>query len=227
MKDYNPEADDITDKVKSLIHIIFKEYQSLGDIPKDDSFKGAAWIAFHLNYDYFHAARDELIKNRVLSAGSLVRTNFENVVDLFYIYTSPQKSRQYADAYVKSMYGLNKLIAQARLQSMDEVSSSRLLKKANPWTRTNIEQRMEYVGKSMTTTYDMLSYFSHPNPASILYMGQPALKKGQINLLKQSNCINALHLIRLVLNHSDITKVTHSDTDVLFERLGLGFSKNP
>jgi hypothetical protein len=53
------------------------------------------------------------------------------------------------------------------------------------------------------------------------YITNPRLKDAQINLLKQANVVNALQIIGLTLNHSDLVSVTIEEADALAQRMGI------
>lgn len=214
----NPNIDTIVKEVSDKVLTIYEEFQQLNPEVKADYSKGAALIVFRLGVDYFVAARDVLDKRLVISGGSLVRTGLENMVDLFYIYDKPDK---YPRAYVESMENFRATMIKVALKNYDELAKSRELKQANKWTNASIEDRMRISGDSYLNVYDLLSYFAHPNPGSLTYVTNKRLKEGQLNLLKQANCMTALALMNVVLKHSDISSVTLQELDVISRKIGI------
>ncbi len=212
-----PEIDSIVKEVSDKILNIYDEFQQQNPDINADHPKGAAIIVFRLGLDYFVAARDVLHKGSVISGGSLVRTALENVADLFYIYDKPDK---YPKAYVESMEKFREIMIGVAQKDYDALAESRELKQANKWTNASIEDRIKASGSSFLNIYDLLSYFGHPNPGSLTYITNKNLKAGQLNLLKQANCLTALTLMGVVLNHSDIVKTKAEELNTIARKLG-------
>jgi hypothetical protein len=227
MQRINPNIDQIVTKTADLMSLIDDEYKSLKVEPSADYMKGVAWIGFRIGVDYFFAARDALEKDRLLSGTNLVRSNFENLGDLYYIYCTPGKQAKYAKAYVDSMNEFTKVFVLAKLKGFDATAQERALKQANKWTNATIEDRLKATGKAMLTMYDMMSYFSHPNPGVLTYLDRPSLLSAQINLVKQCNCINAINIMGLVINHSDIKSVTHLELNAIATEIGFPLMQTP
>lgn len=217
MLEYNPEIDEITSQVGDEMKKMFIEYQSIDPSIKDDYLKGAAMIVFRLGFDYFWSIESELSRRSVLGGGALVRLAFENLADLFYIYDKPNK---YPEAYVESMSTFRDLMKGAAGKDHNLLASSRAFKQANKWTGATIEDRVKASGASLVNVYDLLSYFAHPNPGALIYVMNEKLQDGQLNLLKQANCLCALTMMGVVLNHSDIQSVKIEDLDEIAKRLG-------
>lgn len=171
---------------------------------------------FTLGFEYFIVSRDALQKGLV----SAVRTGLENVIDLFYIYSKPAK---YPKAYVESMERFNEVMKDAATKGIDAIAQSRELKQANKWTGETIEGRLKASGAAFITVYDMISYFGHPNPGSLNYVTNKRLKDGQLNLLKQANCITALAMMGVVMNHTGVVSVTRQELDAVARKLGTQF----
>lgn len=212
-----PEIDSIVKEVSDKMLDIYEELQQQNPDIKSDYSKGAAMIVFRLGLDYFIAARDVLHKGGVISGGSLVRTALENIADLFYIYDKPNK---YPKAYVESMEQFREIMVGVAQKDYNALAQSRELKQANKWTNASIEDRIKASGSSFLNIYDLLSYFGHPNPGSLTYITNKNLKAGQLNLLKQANCMTALTLMGVLLNHSDIEKTKVEELDVIARKLG-------
>lgn len=218
-----PEVDSIVKEVSDKMLDMYEEFQQQDADVKADYSKGAAMIVFRLGLDYFTTARDALHKGRVISGGSLVRTALENMADLFYIYDKPNK---YPQAYVESMETFRRIMISVALKDYNVLAKSRELKQANKWTKASIEDRIKASGDSLLNIYDLLSYFGHPNPGSLTYITNTKLKDAQLNLLKQANCMSALTLMCVVLNHSDITTVKIEELDIIARKLGIQLIPN-
>jgi hypothetical protein len=212
-----PEVDDIVSEVSVLIKRFYERLQQQNIVPEADYQKGAALIVFRLGYEYFIVSSDALLKGLLIGGGSVVRTGLENVIDLFYIYSKPDK---YPKAYVESMSRFNEVMKNAATKGFDAITQSRELKQANKWTDASIEDRIKSSGGSFITVYDMLSYFGHPNPGSLTYVSNKKMKNGQLNLLKQANCMTVLSMMGVVLNHTGVTSVTVQELDTVARKLG-------
>jgi hypothetical protein len=213
-----PEIDEIVKEVSEFMSGMYEEFQQLSPDLNADYDKGAAMIVFRLGLDYFVTARDALHKGLVISGGALVRTSLENLADLFYIYDKPEK---YPQAYVESMEKFRSIMLGAANKDTKELASTRELKQANKWTGATIEQRLQASGDSLINIYDLFSYFGHPNPGSLTYITNKNLKAAQLNLLKQSNCMTALTLMGVVLNHSDIQSIKTEELNVTAKKIGF------
>ena len=213
-----PDIDSIVKEVSDKMLDMYEEYQQNNADVKADYSKGAAMIVFRLGLDYFVTARDALHKDSVIGGGSLVRTALENMADLFYIYDKPEK---YPKAYVESMDAFKTIMIKVALKDYNILAKSRELKQANRWTNASIEDRIKASGDSLLNIYDLLSYFGHPNPGSLTYIVNTKLKESQLNLLKQANCMTALTLMGVVLNHSDIKSIKVEELDILARKLGF------
>jgi hypothetical protein len=218
MQNINPEIDKIVQETSKLLSRMYDEFQQINISVTADYSKGAAMIVFRLGLEYYIAARDELAKERVIPGGSLVRSAIENLVDLFYIY---DKQGKYPRAYVESMEAFRQIMLRAANKPSAVLANSRELKQANKWTNASIEDRIKASGPSLLNIYDILSYFGHPNPGSLTYVTNSKLKDGQLNLLKQGNCMTVLTLMGVVLNHSDIKTIKVEELDVLARKLGF------
>ncbi len=213
-----PEIDSIVKEVSDKMLDMYEEFQQRNADVKADYSKGTAMIVFRLGLDYFTTARDALHKGQVISGGSLVRTALENIADLFYIYDKPDK---YPKAYVESMEAFKTIMIKVALKDRKSLAQSRELKQANKWTNATIEDRIKASGDSLLNIYDLLSYFGHPNPGSLTYITNSKLKDAQLNLLKQANCMSALTLMSVVLNHSDISTINVEELDKIARKLGI------
>jgi len=213
-----PEVDGVVSEVSELMKRVYEGLQQQNIDPKADCQKGAALIVFRLGFEYFIVSRDALHKGLLIGGGSVVRTGLENVIDLLYIYSKPDK---YPKAYVESMSIFNEVMKSAATIGFDAITQSRELKQANKWTGATIEARLKASGASFITVYDMLSYFGHPNPGSLNYVTNKKLKDAQLNLLKQANCISAITMMGVVLNHTGVTSVTIQEFDAVTRKLGM------
>ncbi len=221
MRQFNPEIDAISqDAAKYMEEIILSYHELKIDIEADYE-KGTAAVAFRLGYGYFKTAFEALAKNNLLGGGLAVRTCLENLSDLYYIFdNTPHRTAKYSKAYVESIEKFRQAMVDAAGKTSEEVFTSGILKEANRWTNASVSDRIEASGKANSNIYDMFSYLSHPNPGAITYFTSSELKKGQLNLLKQSNCLVAVHLMGLIIHHSDVESVTFEELDELAVKLG-------
>lgn len=206
---------------------VFIEYASQKFDQKADFQKRTAWIGFRIGNDYFKGAKDALLNEMLLSGTNLVRSGLENLGDLFYIYCTQEKTDKYVKAYVESMSKFTRAMVMARLKGFDATAQGRLLRQANKWTDANIEQRLKATGPAILTVYDMMSYFSHPNPGAVTYLENPKLLTAQINLVKQCNCMAAINLMGLAINHGNIKQVTYSELNRIATNLGFPLMQKP
>lgn len=221
MQNVHPEIDRLIDETTVLMEKVRDEYQALEIKADKDHLKGTVWIGFNIGYDYFMAAKQSLINEYLLSGTGLVRSGLENLGDLFYIYCAPKKKEKYAKAYVESTARYNGAMVIARIRGVDTTAKERLLKQANKWTEATIEQRLQATGPAIITVYDMMSYFSHPNPAVMTYLQKPRLLKAQINLVKQCNCIAAISLMGLSINHAKLQTIKYEELNKIATELGF------
>lgn len=219
MQDFLPDIEDVSREVQGLVARAAAEYKQRGIDPAQDYVKGAAWITFTLAFDYYDGARRELAAGNILSGTTLVRTNLENVTDLFYILGDKIKTERRAKAYVDSIEAYReavKRVSGTALESMEE----RPVRELNKWTEASIYDRLKATGDPLVFVYDLFSYNSHPNPASMLLVTNDAYAKAMINILQQANEYTMLNTLGLVLSHSDIESVAMTEVNDLAKRLG-------
>lgn len=212
-----------TDK---LVDLVMEEYISLNVNPQADYVKGTAYIGFRIGRDYFKGAMRALDDSLLLSGTGLVRSAVENFGDLSYIFLAQGKKETYAKAYVGSISKFTGAMLLSKLKGMDATLEERLLKQSNNWTGATIEQRLKAAGKSYLTIYDMMSYFSHPNPAAISYLDKERLLAAQLSLVKDCNCMTMLGLMGIIINHSDLKSISHSTINELTTKLGFPLIKS-
>lgn len=182
-----------------------------------------AFIAFELGRDYYKGAKLALDDGELLTGTSAVRSGLENAADLFFIYIDKAKSGKRAKAYVDSIqtYRDEMIKAKLDLDAGNKVGSYSL-KQVNTWTSSTIATRISAAGPAIATTYDMLSHFSHPNPAAITFLGNPRLLKGQLIIVHQANCVGALTLCSMAIRHCNLNSVTSADLDAISDKFKLG-----
>lgn len=220
MLEFNPETDNVSAECTNLILKIADELKAAKIDPRHNYDCGAAMIAFLLGVDYFSSTRDDLARKRVISGGATLRCALENIIDLFYMYDDTE---EYAKRYVESMFRFKQIMMNAAGKSTKDLAVSRELKQANKWTDSSIEDRLKASGPAFINVYDMFSYFSHPNPGSITYSQSTQLRDKQLNLMKQANCMTALTLMGLLINHCPIKSVTHNDLNELSKVLKMPY----
>jgi hypothetical protein len=220
MQEFNPDVDNIAKEVTDCMLKIYDDFQKTKPDLIADYDKGAAIIAYRLGLDYFTTARNALYKELIIGGSAVTRSALENLTDLYYVYDKPNK---YPMAYVESMEEFRKImtITGAKNKKSNVLADSRELKQANKWTNAPIEDRVKASGGPLVNIYDLLSYFSHPNPGALTYITSKKLKDKQLNLMKQTNCMIALSLMKLVLKHTDVTSVKLNELEKLALKLDM------
>ena len=103
-----------------------------------------------------------------------------------------------------------------------------MLNNVNQWSSSNITERLRDLGgTSMLTTYDMLSYFAHPNPGSVEYIINGELRTGELEIIESGICVNAVHLIAIMISHSGIKSVSKLELEAVAQRIGTSVFENP
>jgi hypothetical protein len=222
MKYFNTDVDQITNEVSNCLQRIMIEFGDYKLDPINEPSKGVVYIGFHLGREYFLTTRDALSQGHVVGGGNVLRTCFENLADLFYIFRTHDRTDKYAKPYIESIEVYKRTMIDLHGKDMKKVFADRTAKQVNKWTNASIDDRVNDLSSSLMTIYDMFSYFSHPNPASITYLGIPGLRDGQTNLAKQANCITAITLMATCINHSDVKSVSYDELDTLSRKLGVG-----
>lgn len=228
MLDQNLDTDALNKKVSHIVASIHNEFVDKSMQLNGNPDEVAAFIAFELGRDYYKGAKLALEDGELLTGTSAVRSNLENTADLFFIYIDMSQSARRAKAYVDSIKTFRDAMVEARLDlALGNKVGDYSLKQVNGWTRSTIATRITAAGVAISTVYDMLSYFSHPNPAAITYLGNPELLKGQINLVQQANCVGAMTLCSLTIRHCMLTSITPADLDAISIKFNLGLKFQP
>lgn len=221
MQPVNPEIDQITKEVSACVQKICNELEGYKLNPSTEPKKGVVYIAFHLGREYFLTARDALKQKHVVGSGNVIRASFENLADVFYIFKTQQRTEKYAKKYILSLEVYRQTMLGLHGIDIDEVFADRKVKQVNKWAgNASIDDRLNDLSKPLATVYDMFSYFSHPNPAAITFMGIPGLRNGQLGLSQQVNCHIAVMLMAMCVVHGDIQSVTYDELNGLAKRLG-------
>jgi len=210
------KIDQLTEEVSDVMNVLGKELQDR-EFDKSDSIKDRViFIVFLLGWEYCKSARDTLKLEHVIGSGTLIRSSFENLADIFYIFKTDDRVEKYAESYTSSLDTYKNVMSDLHSKKIDDVFSNRLAKKVNNWAgESSIDDRLKDLTPSLLTIYDMFSYFSHPNPASITYMRIAGLKNGQLAISKSMNCHVAVVLLMIILSHSDIMSVSKETLDHL------------
>ncbi len=217
----NHDMSALNDATAEHMNAVFAEFSSLNIKAEEDPESGVSWTAFHLGRDYFIGARDALNSKHLLTGASSVRAAIENISDMLYIFRDAKSTQKYAPTYVASGNAYKTAVKEAAAVDMLEVFASRTLKQANKWTSASIDDRLHVVGNFMATVYDMLSYFSHPNPAAIDFIGKPQLREAQIDLIHQGNCMTALFMMAIIINQGHISTVSLEELDATGREFGI------
>ena len=185
-------------------------------------------LSFMLAFDYFDSTLYLIEKSRVLSAGALLRSSLENMADIFFILTSKaSKVDERAKSYVESINIFRSAMVSAHNKA-GEAEKVRLLKNVNQWSTSNITDRLRDIGgNSLLTTYDMLSYFSHPNPGLIEYIVNEELRNGELIIIESAICVNAVHLIAIMIQYSEIRSVGKIELEAIAQKIGTSVFENP
>lgn len=204
---------------------IYQEYMSVGiDFDKDVN-RSVAYIGFNLARQYFHAV--ELLDKRglVISASGAVRSGLENASDLFYIFSKLDKD--YGKHYIDSMQAFHGAMKKAAVAGQEQVVLNRMMKQVNPWTNASIEDRLKFLGGDLLFTYDMLSYFSHPNPAAIQFLIRPEMRVVVSEMVNVANNITMLHVMAFSLLFGEIKSVKEAELESIANQLGFNLFKKP
>jgi hypothetical protein len=221
MKPINPEIEQITKEVSSCVQKICSELDGYKLNPSAEPRKGVIYIAFHLGREYFLTARDGLEQKHVVGSGNVIRASFENLADVSYIFKTQQRTEKYAKQYILSLEVYRQAMLGLHGIDINEVFADRKARQVNKWAgNASIDDRLNDLSKSLVTVYDMFSYFSHPNPAAIAFMGIPGLRDGQLGISQQVNCHIAVMLMAMCVNRGDIQSVTYDELNGLAKRLG-------
>lgn len=221
MQAINPDIEQITKEVSACIEKIRAELEGYKLDPSSEPKKGVVYIAFHLGREYFLTARDALKQRHVVGSGNVIRACFENLADVFYIFKTPERTEKYAKQYILSLEVYRRKMLGLHGEDIDKVFKERKIKQVNKWAgNASIDDRLNDLSTTLTTVYDMFSYFSHPNPASLTYLGIPGLRDAQLNLSEQVNCHIAVVLMMICVTHSDLQSVTAAELNELAKKLG-------
>lgn len=204
---------------------IYEEYKTTGiDFDKDVN-RSVAYIGFHLARQYFHAV--ELLNKQelIISASGTVRSGLENAADLFYIFSKLDKD--YGKLYVGSMQAFHEAMKKAATAGQKQVALERMMKQVNPWTRASIEDRLKFLGEDLLFTYDMLSYFSHPNPAAIQFLVRPEMTEVVSEMAEAANNVTMLHVMAFSVLFGDIKSVKEAELESIANQLGFKLFKQP
>lgn len=156
MQDFSSDMHNIGEEVRELVEQVHTEYRQRDIDLKSDYVKGAAWISFMLGSHYYQSAQLVLSADDVLSGGSLVRTQLENAVDLYYILADASKRDRRAQAYVNSIDVFGDAIAGLDVSLLGG-QGGRLMNRLNKWTGSTIQTRLEAAGEAWVDAYDMFS----------------------------------------------------------------------
>ena len=202
---------------------IYNEYAAKGIDFNADTNRSVAYIGFHLARQYFHAVESSQMQGLLIAASGTVRSALENAADLFYIFSKIGKN--YGDAYVGSMQAFHDAMKEAASAGQEQVALNRMMKQANPWTGASIEDRLKFLGDDLLFTYDMLSYFSHPNPAAIQFLLRSDMTDVINEMLDAANGITMLHVMAFSVLFGDIESVTEEDLEGIANTLGFTLFK--
>ena len=219
MKEFNTEIDDISQKTQLLVERVEQWYAANGIDPKANYEKGATWINFSLGVDYYQSARKLLADGNILGGGNVLRTSLENTADIFFIVCEPSKIGRRSKAYVESIEAYRDAMRQLGVEMLDK-KGERPMQTINSWTTASIYDRLQATGDSIVFVYDMFSYLSHPNPASMMFLTNEKFKNQMINVFQQANEFNILNTIAVTLNHSDIDTVKVEECEAIANQLG-------
>lgn len=221
MKPLNPKVDEVGVEIIKLVLKINNELKDKMLNTTGEYEKGVSLIGFRIGLDYFTGALTTLKSGNILSGTTLIRCGLENIADMYYIFCAGPKKQIYARKYVESIEKFRKVSSTVVGKDVGQIGSDKLMRQINKWTDASIDDRLKSTGSSLQAIYDLFSYYSHPNPAAMIFLTNQDLKAAQINLLKQANCINMLNAIMILINHSEIISVTSDEIAKLSKILGF------
>lgn len=202
---------------------IYNEYAAKGIDFGADTNRSVAYIGFHLARQYFHAVEFSQKQGLLIAASGTVRSALENASDLFYIFSKPEKN--YGDAYVGSMQAFHDAMKKAASAGQEQVALKRMMKQANPWTGASIQDRLKFLGDDLLFTYDMLSYFSHPNPAAIQFLLRGDMTDAVNEMLNAANGITMLHVMAFSVLFGEIESIKEEELESIANDLGFKLFK--
>jgi hypothetical protein len=204
---------------------IYEEYTAVGIDFDMDVNRSVAYIGFHLARQYFHAVESLNGQDLIISASGIVRSGLENASDLFYIFSKLNKD--YGRSYVGSMQAFHDAMKKAAAAGQEQVALNRMMKQVNPWTNASIEDRLKFLGEDLLFTYDMLSYFSHPNPAAVQFLVRPEMNNAVGEMASAANNITMLHVMAFSVLFGEIKSVKEAQLEVIANQLGFKLFKKP
>lgn len=221
MQPINPYMSDIEQRVQAVVERINAWYSSHGIDPKADYPKGAVWINFTLGAEYYFAAQKLLIEGNILGATVNLRSSLENTADIFFITGEANKLERRSRAYVESIDAYREAMSALGDSPLEE-GGGNLVERVNPWTTSTIATRLQATGDSLTLIYNLMSYYSHPNPAAMFLLTNPAYKAAQTEVLRQGNVISILNAVGVLLTYeTSIDTVTHKELNEIAAMLGI------
>jgi len=216
----------ITGKVADLMNRVMIEVNGKRIDYNKDHVSSVGLLSFMLAFDYFDSTLNAVDKQRIISAGSLLRSSLENMADIFYILSNnASKIESRSKAYVESIKVFREAMISASTVEASELAGNRMMNNVNQWTTSNISRRIGDL--NLLTSYDLLSYFTHPNPGSVEYLVNQSLKEQQLNVIEQAVCVNSVHLIALMMHHSGIKSISESEIEGIARELGTSVFENP
>lgn len=159
-------VESLATEIHELVLRVKSDYSGVGVESIDDTKAAAAYVTFVAIADYFASLRAVLAEGQHLGAGALLRAQLEAWSDLRHIFKDDNKVESRSKAYIGALDTFRDAMKGVDDESLD--SQARILRQVNAnWTSSSIEDRVNGMGYGiMLTTYDILSYYAHPNPAT-------------------------------------------------------------
>lgn len=212
--------DGVLNEILVCIEKIAKEFVGLNLSSDTQVEKGVTHIVFCLGSEYYLCAQDSISAGYVVGSGNIVRSAIENLADAHFILKSKEQLEKYGKKYIDSLKVYQNKMEEAHNGGIDAIISDRMLKQINKWSGgASIDDRLNSLSSSVATSYDLFSYFSHPNPASISYMQNIPLKDAQLDTSELVNCQTILFLMVICVVHGSVKSVTFEILDSILNRL--------
>jgi hypothetical protein len=216
-------VDGVTDELLQLLREIEQEVNNNATrgLSSGTYLHLAVLINYELCRDYAYGTVEEIRHHRLISGISLQRSLFENMIDIIYIFKYGTKAEKRAEKYCKSereyAEAVNKMVAEGK-----PFTSERFLQRVNAWSRLSQKTKIDEIDTGLSSEYDDLCYFTHPNPAAVAYYHT---NESQSKKTSHTKTMTAFYLLFHLLYYEAFGNVSSLSEEHL-KRLGdaIGFS---
>lgn len=209
---------DLEDATAELVANAYDDFRQKSD-NFDTNVSKALSIVFRLSVEYFFCTRNLLDNKQTLTSGAIIRLGIENLADLNYLLSNPDK---YVEDYLKSTKKYHDVMVKSFSLAFKSSDGRRGLKQAARWTNASIDDRIKFSGDAFVNLYDMLSYFSHPTPGTSIFLNDNKLGEGLRPILRQMNCVVVLYVLNTAIDECTFLKVDRNYIESIIEQLNLG-----